>query len=160
MKLIYYTPVIITLLLLKKDNGEKLLFKGARDTYKEGGIVSKIIQHYQNFRFGTIDFSECIASIIESNYDVIYLRFYLPGRDTISFLKKIKKACPHIIILLEYPTSNIENLFKLNIVSRVGHFMNQKKITAIKSTSDYFITLTKDKTLYGNQPFLWLTELS
>lgn len=137
------------LITIKKDKGQKLLFKGARDTYKEGGIISKIFHHYQNLNFGTINFSECMDDIITAQYDVIYLRFYLPGRDTISFLKKIKKACPQIIILLEYPTSNIENLSRANLVSRVGHSMNRKKIQELNQLADYLITLTRDKALFG-----------
>ncbi len=138
-----------SIITIKKDNGEKVFFKGARDTYKEKGIVAKAIQHYKNFRFGTIDFSKCVDSIIEANYDVIYMRFYLPGRDTIRFLKRIKKVCPNTLLLLEYPTSNFDNLFNVSIISRIGYFINRKKIQHLNKISDYLITLTKDATLYG-----------
>ncbi len=134
---------------IKKSNGEKLIFKGSRDAYTKGSFFSKLIQHYQISHFGSIDFSNCFSAIENANYDVIYLRFYLPGKDLIVFLEKIKKACANIIILLEYPTLNIKNLFSTNIVRRISYFMNRNRVQRLNRLADYLITLTKDKSLFG-----------
>jgi len=134
---------------IKKDNGEKLIFSGSRDAYTKGSVYSKLIQHYQISHFGSIDFSNCFNAIENANYDIIYLRFYLPGKDLIVFLERLKKTCNNIIILLEYPTLNIENLFSNSIVRKISYLMNRNRIKRLNRLSDYFITLTKDKSLFG-----------
>jgi glycosyltransferase involved in cell wall biosynthesis len=67
----------------------------------------------------------------------------------IVFLKKIKEDCPNIIILLEYPTLNIKKLFRTSITRRISYFINRNRIERLNQLSDFFITLTKDKTLFG-----------
>jgi glycosyltransferase involved in cell wall biosynthesis len=134
---------------IKKNNDEMLFFKGARTTYKGGGIFSKSIKHFQISWHGDIDFTDCLGAITAANYEAIYLRFYIPGKDLIGFLKKIKKACPNIIILLEYPTLNIKKLFRTSFTRRISYFINHNRIERLNQLSDFFITLTKDKTLFG-----------
>jgi hypothetical protein len=42
---------------IKKNNDERLFFKGARNTYKGDGIFSKSIKHFQISWHGDIDFT-------------------------------------------------------------------------------------------------------
>ncbi|MBK9660516.1 MAG: glycosyltransferase [Chitinophagaceae bacterium] len=136
-------------IVIQKHTGEKQMFKGGREVRPGGSVFSKISSHYQVSWHGSIDFTDCFATIAAENYDAIYLRFYLPGKDLIDFLEKIKKACPRLIVLLEYPTLNIKELFKSSLVRRVTYSINQRRIEKLNQLSDYFITLTKHKELFG-----------
>jgi hypothetical protein len=135
--------------IIKKHSGERVLFSGARDVYSSGSFFSKMKQHYQSSWYGSIDFAGCFNQISLSGYDAIYLRLFLPGKDLVTFLKKIKSECPQILILLEYPTAHIKKLFESSLVRRVTYWMNHWRIKKLNDLSDYIITLTTDKSLFG-----------
>jgi glycosyltransferase involved in cell wall biosynthesis len=135
--------------ILNEYDGNKCLFKGSRMTYREKGIVSKMIYHYRVSMNGSIDFSDSFETIVKKRYDAIYLRFFLPGKDLVFFLKKLKRHSPSTLILLEYPTLNIRELFNRGFIPKVAYFINRKKVKRLNQLADYIITLTKDKRLFG-----------
>ncbi len=136
-------------LWLLQSNREKLRFTGSREV-RNSNILVKLFSHLGMAWYGSIDFRECFNKIVKNEYDVIYLRFYIPGKGLISFLGKYKKANPRIQILLEYPTLNAATEFKKrDLVTRVYYYLNHRRIEKLHLLTDGIITLTKDKTLFG-----------
>jgi|GEM_PF-2569022 len=142
-------------IVLKKHKGERLLFKGGREVEIKAPFYRKLVQHYKVSQYGSIDYTNCYSVLLQEKYDAIYLRFYLPGTNLIQFLEKIRIDQPGILILLEYPTSNIRNLFSNGIVRKITYRMNERRIHTLNQLSDYFITLTNDKVLWG-KPALFM----
>lgn len=142
-------------IVLKKHDGEQLFFSGGREVDIKAPFIKKLLQHYKVAQYGSIDYSNCFHALLNEKYDAIYLRFYLPGIDLIRFLKKIRLDQPRILILLEYPTSNIRDLFSNGLVRKITYLMNEKRIGILNKLSDYIITLTNDKTLWG-KPTLFM----
>jgi hypothetical protein len=143
--------------VIKKHHGEILTFSGARKFYSNSNFFAKAWHHYKSTQFGSINFSDSFQTIAKANYNAIYLRFFLPGKDLVRFIKKIRKSCPSLKILLEYPTLHIKDLFQSSIVRKVSYAMNSKKIRQMNELCDYFITLTKDKTLFG-KPAIFMSN--
>lgn len=144
-------------LILEKNSGEISEYKGARKFFVENGVFGKAFAYSKLAFFGHINFSYCIDDIVKEHYDVIYLRFYMPGSDLIWFLRKVKKSCPEILILLEYPTLNVGNLMGKDIVRKIIYFINKPRIRVLNQLADYIVTLTKDKTLFG-KPAVFMTN--
>lgn len=136
-------------IVLKNNEGKEYFFKGARKEYSDKGIISKAITHAKVSIWGSINFSDCFPHIAKAKYDAIYLRFFLPGIDLIKFLKRLKQLNPKIILLLEYPTLNIKELYQTSFVRKVSFLLNKKKVARLNGLSDYIITLTEDKNLFG-----------
>ncbi len=132
-------------------------YKGARPFYVESGIIKKLSVYAKLAIFGHINFNNCLDDIVKERYNVIYLRFYMPGTDLVRFLRKVKKACPDILILLEYPTLNVGNLMGKDPVRKLIYHINKPRIKALNKIADFIITLTKDKTLFG-KPAVFMTN--
>ncbi|MBI3139769.1 MAG: hypothetical protein HYZ15_14420 [Sphingobacteriales bacterium] len=135
--------------VIEKQDGTASVFKGAREKYPDRNIFAKIRRHISVTWYGSINFTACSGSILDSGYDAVYLRFYMPGRDLISFLKKIKKRSGKTVILLEYPTLNVKASFVADLPRRINYFFNQGRVQKLNDLADYLITLTKDRVLFG-----------
>lgn len=142
-------------IVLKKYDGEQFFFSGGREVDINAPFLKKLYQHYKVSHYGSIDYSDCFQALLNEKFDAIYLRFYLPGTDLIRFLEKIKINQPGIVILLEYPTSNIRDLFSNGLVRKITYRMNENRISMLNKLSDYIITLTTDKMLWG-KPALFM----
>ena len=135
-------------IILQSPGFSNRSFHGARCVKFKDGLISKLVSHLKVAWFGSINFKNCYTAI-NSDFDVIYLRFYLPGTDLIRFLKRLKKDKPSTLILLEYPTLNVvEELKKRDMVGRVTYYLNKNKIRELNQYTDYVVTLTKDKILF------------
>jgi len=144
-------------IVLSPHSGKGQLFKGGR-SYSQHGFLSKLFSHIRIAWYGSINFKDCAASLIGNRYDAVYLRFYMPGRDLIQFLYRLKKACPTLKILLEYPTLNAATEFKRrDWPSRISYYLNRKRIDKLNNQADFIITLTQDKTLFG-KPALFMAN--
>lgn len=142
-------PVDSKKIVLKRNSGERLFFKGAREVDVKASFHKKLLQHYRVSQYGSINFLDCYNVLLQERYDAIYLRFYLPGTGLVQFLRRIKKDQPETLVLLEYPTSNTKELFSNGLVRKVTYRMNKKRVTVLNNLSDYFVTLTNDKMLWG-----------
>lgn len=144
-----------TRIVIENGNGQKKMYRGARPMNIQHGLLRKIKQHLQLAWFGSMNLDECLQDIVQTRYDAIYLRFYMPGTDLIRFLRKLRKQSPDSAILLEYPTLNIGPLMKTDKARWVSYLINKQRIKKMNSLADYIITLTKDKTLFG-KPTLFM----
>lgn len=136
-------------LVFKKGNGGCLFFKGARMVDPHSSFFKKLVSHLKVVWSGSLCFDKCSNVIVNEKYDAVYLRFYLPGRDLIRFLKTLRKECPGTLLLLEYPTLNVvTEMKKRDKVSRISYYFNQKRIGLLNRLTDYIITLTKDEILF------------
>lgn len=148
-------PEAGTHIVIEQGNGKKVIYKGAREMDIQPGILKKIKQHLQLAWFGSMNFDECVQDIARAQYDAVYLRFYLPGKDLIRFLRKLRKLSPGTKILLEYPTLNVGPLMKTDKARWVSYLINKKRIAQMNELADYIITLTKDHSLFG-KPALFM----
>ncbi len=144
-------------IVLKKSNGSLEIYKGSRSVFSGKGFFSKLIQHFKVIWFGSLNFTSCESKIITEKYDAVYLRFFLPGKDLITLLKRIKKDSPNTVLFLEYPTLSVEALFKTDLIRRISFLLNRSRIKIMNSLSDYIITLTKDEYLFG-KPALFMAN--
>lgn len=136
-------------------NGTKKKYNGARPFYTEKGLFHKLILHLRLAWFGSINFAHCIDDVQKEKYEGIYLRFYLPGRDLIKFISKVKSVNKELLLLLEYPTLNVKEILKTDLARRVSYIINSGRIRRLHKLSDYIITLTKDRELFG-RPALFM----
>lgn len=144
-------------IIFKSNEGKESFFKGARKEYSSKGIMSKTLTHAKVSIRGSINFSDCFSQIAQAKYDAIYLRFFLPGIDLVKFIERLKYSHPGIVILLEYPTLNIKELYQTSVVRKVSFLINKKRIDRLNELSDYIITLTEDKNLFG-KPAIFMTN--
>ncbi len=135
-------------LIIRKADGTRKSYKGARDAGLQAGIFNKLKQHLLLAWYGTMNFDHCLEDILASGYDAIYLRFYLPGKDLVRFLKKIRQKSQATLILLEYPTLNVGPLMKTDKARWVSYLINKPRIKRMNAAADYIITLTKDEVLF------------
>ena len=129
-------------------DGSKRSYKGARDTGLQQGFLNKLKQHLSLAWYGSLNFDHCAEDILAYGYDAIYLRFYLPGKDLIHFLKKVRQKSPGTLILLEYPTLNVGPLMKTDKARWISYLINKPRIKRMNAAADFIITLTKDKVLF------------
>lgn len=148
-------PEAGTHIVIEHGNGKKVTYKGARAMDIQPGILKKVKQHLQLAWFGSMNFDECVQDIAQARYDAVYLRFYLPGKDLIRFLRKLRKQAPGTKVLLEYPTLNVGPLMKTDKARWVSYLINKKRIAQMNELADYIITLTKDQSLFG-KPALFM----
>lgn len=142
-------------IIIEKEDGSRSVYKGARPFYTNKGLLSKLLLHLRLAWFGPINFSYCGKDIMAAGYKGVYLRFYLPGQGLINFLKKLRSGNKNIILLLEYPTLNVKQVLKGDITRRVSYFINQQRIRTLNRLSDYIVTLTRDRKLFG-KPALFM----
>lgn len=142
-------------LVLEKEDGSKLAFKGANPFYTNKGLLHKLILHLRLAWVGNINFKYCEQTILEAGYDGIYIRFYLPGTGLIRFLKKVKSQKVKPLLLLEYPTLNVKQIIRNDLARRVNYFINEKRVRKLNQLADYIVTLTKDRQLFG-RPALFM----
>ncbi len=135
--------------VLRRGSGETLLFKGGNQTVAGGSLYQKVKGHFIESWYGSINFDDCYNTIINEKYDAIYLRFFMPGSNLISFLNQVRSTCPGLIILLEYPTLRIKDLYQNTLVRRFTYMVNRNKVDKLNNLADYIITLTRDKFLFG-----------
>jgi len=136
-------------LFLLGNDKQKCVFRGSRQVHNKN-IFSKLFSHLKIAWFGSINFRNCYSAIVKNGYDAIYIRFYVPGSGLIKFLTKFRGQSPATRILLEYPTLNAVTEFKKrDLATRITYYLNSKRITKLNQLSDYIVTLTKDKLLFG-----------
>lgn len=136
-------------IVFSREDGSREQYKGYLNEMNFTGILSKIIRRLQVIWYGNINLDDCEKRIVEEQYDAVYLRFFLPGADLIRGLKRLRKKCPHTLILLEYPTLNVKEAFDKDVVRKISYACNAARIKKLNRLSDYIITLTKDKELFG-----------
>lgn len=148
-------PTNSGILVIEKEDGSKLTFKGANPFYTNKGLLHKLILHLRLAWIGNINFKYCEKTILDESYDGIYLRFYLPGSGLIRFLKEVKSHRNKPILLLEYPTLNVKQIIKNDFTRRISYFINEGRVKKLNQLSDYIVTLTKDRELFG-RPALFM----
>ena len=147
-------PGLDSKIVLKKQSGEVKYFEGGSKYLTGQTYILKLVSYLRESYQGSMDFTDCQQEIFGQGYDAVYLRFFMPGTRLVSFLKNLKIANPNLIILLEYPTLNIEELFRNTLSRRVSFLMNKKKIDKVNKLADYIITLTDDQILFGKPALL------
>ena len=148
-------PTNSGLLVIEKEDGSRLTFKGANPFYTSKGLLHKLVLHLRLAWIGNINFRYAEKAILGAMYDGIYLRFYLPGSGLIRFLKKVKSQRNKPLLLLEYPTLNVNQIIKDDLARRVSYIINEGRIKKLNQLSDYIVTLTKDRKLFG-KPALFM----
>lgn len=136
-------------IVFTREDGTRELFKGYLNEMNFTGIISKIIRRLQVIWYGNMSFYACEQRIVDGQYDAVYLRFFLPGADLIRGLQRFRKLSPQTLILLEYPTLNVKETFDKDVVRKISYACNVGRIKKLNNLSDYIITLTKDKELFG-----------
>lgn len=136
-------------IVIERQEGTDQVFKGSREKFPDRNIFAKIRRHISVILFGSMDFADCTDSILNSGYDAVYLRFFLPGRDLIRFFKRMKKHSEKTVLLLEYPTLNVKASFTMDLARKINYIVNHGRVQKLNTLADYLITLTRDKVLFG-----------
>lgn len=135
-------------LIIESNDGQKKNYEGCRENFSNNSLLSKILRHIKVTFFGSINFKYCQEDILNAKYNAVYLRFFLPGSDLISFLNNLKVASKETVVMLEYPTLNVRTLHQADLPRRISFFFNRKKIDRLNSLTDYIITLTRHSELF------------